>query len=111
MPDRIKGLGIGLMLACSGTMTNIVKLGKHFLQFTLCYDVLTLTGLVILFIAFLFLSNRYTLRERNREINIQAIAEEHYERYINQEEEFLQEYPQYRDNLDSSSYGTYNMSD
>ena len=107
LPDKIKGFGIGLMLACSGTMTNSVKIGKYFLSFTLCYDVLTLTGFVVLFIAFLFLSNRYTLRERNREINIQAIVEEHHERYINQEEEFLQENPQYRDNLDSSSYGTY----
>ena len=110
LPDKIKGLGIGLMLACSGTMTDIVKIGKYFLSFTLCYDVLTLTGFFVLFIAFLFLSNRYKLRERNREINIQAIVEEHHERYINQEEEFLQQNPQYRDDLDSSSYGTYNMS-
>ena len=40
---------------------------------------------------FLILSKWYTLRERNREINIQAIVEEHYERYMDQEEEYKRE--------------------
>ena len=40
---------------------------------------------------FLVLSKRYTLRERNREINIQAIVEEHYERYMDQEEEYMRQ--------------------
>ena len=40
---------------------------------------------------FLVLSKRYTLCERNREINIQAIVEEHYERYMDQEEEYMRE--------------------
>ena len=108
LPDKIKGLGIGLMLAFSGTMTCIVNILRDSFAFTLCYDVTTLTGLVVLFMVFLVLSNRYTLRQRNREINIQAIVEEHHERYLDQEEEFLQENPQYRDNdtSDSSSYGT-----
>ena len=108
LPDKIKGLGIGLMLACSGTMKCIVGIMERSLAFTLCYDVATLTGLAVLFMVFLLLSNCYTLRRRNREINIQAIVEDHYERYMDQEEEFLQENPQYRDSdtSDSSSYGT-----
>ena len=40
---------------------------------------------------FLVLSRCYTLCERNREINIQAIVEEHYERHIDQEEEYMRE--------------------
>ena len=47
-----------------------------------------------MFVVFLVLSKCYTLRERNEEINIQAIVEEHYERYINQEEEYERELPQ-----------------
>ena len=42
--------------------------------------------LAVLFVVFFILSKWYTLRERNREINIQAIVEEHYERYMEQEE-------------------------
>ena len=48
----------------------------------------------MLFAVFLILSKRYTLCERNREINIQAIVEEHYERYMDQEEEYNRENPQ-----------------
>ena len=44
--------------------------------------------LVVLFAIFLFLSKWYTLCERNREINIQAIVEEHCARYMDQEEEY-----------------------
>ena len=33
----------------------------------------------------------YELKERERHINIQAIMEEHYERYIEQEEEYMRE--------------------
>ena len=46
--------------------------------------------LVVLFAIFL-LSKWYTLCERNREINIQAIVEEHYEMYMDQEEEYERE--------------------
>ena len=48
----------------------------------------TITTLAVLFVVFLILSKWYTLREKNREINIQAIVEEHYERYMDQEEEY-----------------------
>ena len=34
---------------------------------------------------------RYKLRERERHVNIQAIVEEHYERYFDQEEEYMRE--------------------
>ena len=48
--------------------------------------------LIVLFAIFLLLSKWYTLCERNREINIQAIVEEHYERYMDQEEEYEREH-------------------
>lgn len=54
--------------------------------YSLCYEIVALILQIILFLAFLFLSKHYTLRERKREVNIQAIAEEHYERYLDQEE-------------------------
>ena len=64
-------------------ITVIMRLGL-----TLCYDMTTIVTLGVLFVVFLVLSKFYTLRERNREINIQAIVEEHYERYMDQEEEY-----------------------
>ena len=65
---------------------------SHPLIFTLCFDVLNVIPLVVLFAIFLLFSKWCTLRERNREINLQAIVEEHYERYMDQEEEYEREH-------------------
>ena len=99
-PDKMKGLVFGLIEVTGG----IVNFACSFLvEFTLCSDVIKSVSLVVLFVVFLVLSKCYTLRERNREINIQAIVEEHYERYIDQEEEYRRENPQYYGSLNSDS--------
>ena len=87
-PDKMKGLVMGIALAFRGIVTLITVKDS---QFTLCYDMTISLVLVVLFVVFLVLSKRYTLRERNREINIQAIVEEHYERYMDQEEEYMRQ--------------------
>ena len=87
----MKGFVIGINILFSlfvpsfllSVITVIMRLGL-----TLCYDMTTIVTLGVLFVVFLVLSKFYTLRERNREINIQAIVEEHYERYMDQEEEY-----------------------
>ena len=90
-PHKMKGLVIGIFLSVRGF---VYLASEKFLQlmFTLCYDMVSLVTLVVLFVVFLVLSKRYTLRERNREINIQAIVEEHYERYMDQEEEYMRQH-------------------
>ena len=87
-PDKMKGFVIGISIACGG-IESIISI--WYIQLTLCYDLLISLVLVVLFVVFLVLSKRYTLRERNREINIQAIVEEHYERYMDQEEEYMRQ--------------------
>ena len=89
-PDKMKGLAVGLTLAVQGTAFYILSFYDP-LIFTLCFDVLIVIPLVVLFAIFFLLSKWYTLHERNREINIQAIVEEHYERYLDQEEEYERE--------------------
>ena len=42
-------------------------------------------------VLFTIAAKRYKLRERERHVNIQAIVEEHYERYLDQEEEYMRE--------------------
>ena len=86
-PDNMKGFVLGLTLASNGVV-YLVLVEANRLQFTLCYDLQALVVLSVLFVVFLVLSKCYTLRERNREINIQAIVEEHYQRYMDQEEEY-----------------------
>ena len=99
-PDKMKGLVFGIIQATGG----IVDFACYYLvDFTLCSDVIKSLSLFVLFLVFLLLSKCYTLRERNREINIQAIVEEHYERYMDQEEEYRKENPQYYGSLNSDS--------
>ena len=88
-PDKMKGLVIGIMLTCFGVILLIIIETSHF-EFTLCYVSISVAH-VALFIIFILVSKCYTLRERNREINIQAIVEEHYERYFDQEEEYMRQ--------------------
>ena len=56
------------------------------------YYYLVLSILVILsLVLFTIAAKRYKLRERERHVNIQAIAEEHYERYFDQEDKYMRE--------------------
>ena len=87
-PDKMKGLVIGLEVSSVGIGRAFSFLLYHFIGYTICYDLPMLLLPTVLFVFFLFLSKRYTFRERNREINIQAIVEEHHERYLDQEEQY-----------------------
>ena len=68
---------------------------KHFRNATpSCgfYYYLVLSILIMLsLVLFTIAAKRYKLRERERHVNIQAIVEEHYERYLDQEEEYMRE--------------------
>ena len=86
--DKMKGFVIGANILVSALVPSFLLSVIMNLTYTLCYDMLTIVTLSVLFVIFLILSKRYTLRERNREINIQAIVEEHYARYMDQDEEY-----------------------
>ena len=98
-PNRMRGVMMGLatVLNGSGHFMNygLVKILKHFNSVTpSCgfYYYLVLSILLILsLVLFTIAAKRYKLRERDRHVNIQAIAEEHYERYLDQEEEYMRE--------------------
>ena len=65
---------------------------KYFTPSCGFYYYLVLSILIMLsLVLFIIAAKRYKLRERERHVNIQAIAEEHYERYLDQEEEYMRE--------------------
>ena len=102
-PDKMKGLTFGLSLALSQISEFFITTLLNAFQYTMCYDLPALVMLTALFIVFMVLSRRYTLRQRNREINLQAIVEEHHERYLDQEEEYARENPQYYESFSEST--------
>ena len=98
-PNRMRGFMMGMAYILLG-IGYLVRQGLqlligHFNKATpSCgfYYYLVLSILLILsLVLFTIAAKRYKLRERERHVNIQAIAEEHYERYLDQEEEYMRE--------------------
>ena len=101
-PNRMRGIMMGLVITMMAWTTNdsvlfqllkrIVDIFKVSTQNYTLYSSLVLPPLAIMMmIIFVIVAKRYKLRERERHVNIQAIVEEHYERYFDQEEEYLRE--------------------
>ena len=98
-PNRMRGIMMGLVIAMSAwssigstLITSIMRIFKASEQKCILYSCLVLPPLAMLMLIILHIAaKRYKLRERERHVNIQAIAEEHYERYFDQEEEYMRE--------------------
>ena len=98
-PNSMRGVMMGafLLLFFFATAGNdgLQLLLEHFSNATpSCgfYYYLVLSILIMLsLVLFTIAAKRYKLRERERHVNIQAIVEEHYERYLDQEEEYMRE--------------------
>ena len=98
-PNRMRGIMMGLVIAMVGWTRHggnyTITRGFHAFKVSpknTFYFYLALPPLAMLMlIIFVIIAKRYKLRERERHVNIQAIAEEHYERYLDQEEEYMKE--------------------
>ena len=98
-PNRMRGFMMGMAYTLLGigylVQQGLQLLIGHFNKATpscgfYYYLVLSLLQILSL-VLFTIAAKRYKLRERERHVNIQAIAEEHYERYLDQEEEYMRE--------------------
>ena len=95
-PNRMRGIMMGLVIIIItwSTIGSCYLLTRTFHMFKASqrytfYFYLVLPPLAMLMlIIYAFAAKRYKLRERERHVNIQAIVEEHYERYFDQEEEY-----------------------
>ena len=95
-PNRMRGIMMGLVVIIDGWSTLgcylLTEIFHKFKASYLFYFYLELPPLAMLMlIIFVIVAKRYKLRERERHVNIQAIVEEHYERYFDQEEEYMRE--------------------
>ena len=94
-PIEMRGLLVGLWYAARGVGFTFIINSKYLfgcekeitcrnVYYYIVNSVLVLTILIV----FIILAKRYKLRVRENEINIHLIAEEHYERYMDQEVEY-----------------------
>ena len=98
-PNRMRGILMGLAIAIIGigilagvVLTRLFQLFNSATPSCGFYYYLVVSLLILLvLLLFVVLAKRYKLRERERHVNFQAIVEDHYERYLNQEEEYRRE--------------------
>ena len=97
-PHEMRGLMVGLWYAAMGLGYVIDINGKYpfnckedIVCQNIYYYVMKSAVIVIILILFVILAKRYKLRVRENEFNMHFITEEHFERYIDQEEEFRRE--------------------
>ena len=97
-PHEMRGLMVGILLAAFAIGLAINIIGRYLFKCkgdiicqSLFYYVYISVIVLIILIVFLVLAKRYKLRVRENEVNIHVIAEEHYERYIEQEVEYRRE--------------------
>ena len=99
-PHEMRGLMVGVWFAVFAIGYALSITGKYlFLKCegdiicqSLYYYVYISVIVLIILIVFLVLAKHYKLRVRENEVNVHLIAEEHYERYIEQEVEYRREW-------------------
>ena len=99
-PAGMKGLLFGLWYAAKG-IGNLIgfnlpfafsEIPSHLIPGCEFYYLLTtLVISIVVFVLFLVTSRWYKLRMRQRTVNLHLIIEEHFERYMDQEEEYLKQ--------------------
>ena len=89
-PEHMRGMMVGI---CYGSL-GIGYVFDFILSFFLSkwyYYILKCVIVLIVLIVFLILAKRYKYRVRENEVNIVQIVDEHYQRYMEQEEEHIRE--------------------
>ena len=89
-PEHMRGMMVGMCYASFG-IGNVFKfIFLSFLSKWYYYILKCVIALIVL-IVFLILAKHYKYRVRENEVNIIQIVDEHYQRYMEQEEEHIRE--------------------
>ena len=94
----MRGLLVGLWYAARGVGYTFTINSKYLFMcekemtcLSVYYYIVKSLLVLIILIVFIILAKRYKLRVRENEINVHLIAEEHYERYMDQDVEYSKE--------------------
>ena len=99
-PHKMRGFMVGLWYAAQGVGYTITINSKYLFAcakdlgmtcHSLYYFIAISVIILIILILFIVLAKRYKLRVRENEVNIHLIADEHYQRYLEQEIEYKRE--------------------
>ena len=94
-PIQMRGMMVGMWFASLG-VGNLININTkysfgcndNFICPSFYYNITRSVVIFIILLVFIVLAKWYKLRVRENEVNIVQIVDEHYERYLNQEEEY-----------------------
>ena len=94
-PIEMRGMIVGMWFACLG-VGNLININTKYPfgcdNNSICqsfyYNITRSVVIFIILLVFIVLAKWYKLRVRENEVNIVQIVDEHYERYMDQEEEY-----------------------
>ena len=89
-PEHMRGMMVGLCYGLLG-IGNVFNVILFYFPSPWYYYILKCVITLIVLIVFLILAKRYKYRVRENEVNIVQIVDEHYQRYMEQEEEHTRE--------------------
>ena len=101
-PEHMRGMMVGICYGSSGIGNVFDAISFDFLSQSLWhYFILKCVITLVVLIVFLILAKRYKYRVRENEVNIIQIVDEHYQRYMEQEEEYIREEQIYNEEINN----------
>ena len=96
-PVHMRGVMVGLWYAASCGISFLINIivkfpfncESEYICTSLYYYITKSVLVLIILIVFVILAKRYKYRVRENEVNIVQIVDDHYQRYINQREQFM----------------------
>uniref|UniRef100_A0A1X7T9I8 Major facilitator superfamily (MFS) profile domain-containing protein n=2 Tax=Amphimedon queenslandica TaxID=400682 RepID=A0A1X7T9I8_AMPQE len=86
-PEYMRGIMVGLCYFSFGIGYSCAFMLSHFVKTWYYYIIVCVLQLLILMV-FVILARRYKYRVRENEVNIVQIVDDHYQRYMEQEDEY-----------------------
>ena len=87
-PEHMRGMMVGLCYTSLGIGYLLAFILSHFIQNNWYYYFPKFFVLLLVLVVFVILARRYKYRVRENEVNIVQIVEDHYQRYMEQEDEY-----------------------
>uniref|UniRef100_A0A1X7SRH8 Major facilitator superfamily (MFS) profile domain-containing protein n=1 Tax=Amphimedon queenslandica TaxID=400682 RepID=A0A1X7SRH8_AMPQE len=87
-PEYMRGIMVGLCYTSVGAGYAFAAVVLYYLKLSLYYYIIVCFLHLLLLIVFVILARRYKYRVRENEVNIVQIVDDHYQRYMEQEDEY-----------------------
>uniref|UniRef100_A0A1X7T963 Major facilitator superfamily (MFS) profile domain-containing protein n=1 Tax=Amphimedon queenslandica TaxID=400682 RepID=A0A1X7T963_AMPQE len=87
-PEHMRGTMVGLCYTSIAVGYALTSVLQHYFKISLHYFIIVCFLQLLLLIVFVILARRYKYRVRENEVNVVQIVDDHYQRYMEQQDEY-----------------------